>query len=381
MAAAAAAAVGIAQLSIDNRFIDYFKDDTDINQGMVYIDQHLGGTAPFDVVLNFEPWQALDDEFAEGDPFAEDLFAEDPVADGAVPSAFPERYWFTRDKLDRVGLAHRLLEARPEVGKVVSLASLDELAREFNDGEPLNNVQVAAVLAALPPSIRDEVVRPYASPATGQLRLWARVIESGPYFDRDQLVADIRRDVVREAGFTEDAVAVAGMVVLFNGMVQKLVSSQVDTLWYVLLATFLMFLVLLRSPLFALLGMAPNILAAAAVLAVMGFAGIPLNMMTAAIAAISIGIGVDFAIHYLHRYRTERRRSADAATAIAQTHGSIGRALFLTGLTITVGFSVLYFSNFVPTIMFGLLVALAMVLAFLANLTLLPSLLALTDRR
>ena len=212
-------------------------------------------------------------------------------------------------------MAHRLLEARPEVGKVVSLASLDELAREFNDGEPLNNVQVAAVLAALPPSIRDEVVRPYASPATGQLRLWARVIESGPYFDRDQLVADIRRDVVREAGFTEDAVAIAGMVVLFNGMVQKLVSSQVDTLWYVLLATFLMFLVLLRSPLFALLGMAPNILAAAAVLAVMGFAGIPLNMMTAAIAAVSIGIGVDFAIHYLHRYRTERQQSGDAATA------------------------------------------------------------------
>lgn len=386
LGAAAAAALGIAQLSIDNRFIDYFKNDTDINQGMVYIDQHLGGTAPFDLVLKFEPWQALDDDFAADDLFAEDPFAdgpfaEAPPADGAAPDPFPERYWFTRDKLDRIGQAHRLLEARPEVGKVVSLASLDELGREFNDGAPLNNVQVAAVLAALPPSIRDEVIRPYASPATGQARLWARVIESGPYFDRDALVADIKRDVVREAGFTEDAVTIAGMVVLFNGMVQKLVSSQVDTLGYVLLATFLMFLVLLRSPLFAVLGMAPNILAAAAVLAVMGFAAIPLNMMTAAIAAVSIGIGVDFAIHYLHRYRREREQSADAAAAIARTHGSIGRALFLTGLTITVGFSVLCFSNFVPTILFGLLVALAMALAFLANLTLLPSLLALTDRR
>ena len=386
LAAAAAAALGIAQLSIDNRFIDYFKDDTDINQGMVYIDRHLGGTAPFDLVLDFEPWQALDDAFAADDPFAEDPFTDDPFAeesltDGAVPDPFPERYWFTRDKLDRIGQAHQLLEARPEVGKVVSLASLDELAREFNDGDPLNNVQVAAVLGALPPAIRDEVIRPYASPATGQARLWARVIESGPYFDRDQLVADIKRDVVQEAGFTEDAVTIAGMVVLFNGMVQKLVSSQVDTLGYVLLATFLMFLVLLRSPLFAVLGMAPNILAAAAVLAVMGFAAIPLNMMTAAIAAVSIGIGVDFAIHYLHRYRKEREQSADAAAAIARTHGSIGRALFLTGLTIMVGFSVLCFSNFVPTIMFGLLVALAMALAFLANLTLLPSLLALTDRR
>lgn len=380
LAAAAAAAAGIAQLSVDNRFIDYFKDDTDINQGMVYIDQHLGGTAPFDLVLNFEPWQAWDDAFAGDDPFADDPFAE-AAADGAAADPFPERYWFTRDKLDRIGLAHRLLEARPEVGKVVSLASLDELARQFNDGEPLNNVQVAAVLAALPPNIRDEVIRPYASPATGQARLWARVIESGPYFDRDQLVADIRQAVVREAGFADSAVTIAGMVVLFNGMVQKLVSSQVDTLGYVLLATFLMFLVLLRSPLFALLGMAPNILAAAAVLAVMGFAGIPLNMMTAAIAAVSVGIGVDFAIHYLHRYRRERALAEGPGAAIARTHGSIGRALFLTGLTIMVGFSVLCFSNFVPTVMFGLLVALAMALAFLANLTLLPSLLVLTDRR
>ena len=381
LAAAAAAAAGIAQLSVDNRFIDYFRDDTDINQGMVYIDQHLGGTAPFDLVLNFEPWQAWDNALAGDDPFADDPFAEAPAADGAAADPFPERYWFTRDKLDRIGLAHRLLEARPEVGKVVSLASLDELARQFNDGDPLSNVQVAAVLAALPPNIRDEVIRPYASPATGQARLWARVIESGPYFDRDQLVADIKQAVVREAGFADGAVTIAGMVVLFNGMVQKLVSSQVDTLGYVLLATFLMFLVLLRSPLFALLGMAPNILAAAAVLAVMGFAGIPLNMMTAAIAAVSIGIGVDFAIHYLHRYRRERALAKDPGAAIARTHGSIGRALFLTGLTIMVGFSVLCFSNFVPTVMFGLLVALAMALAFLANLTLLPSLLVLTDRR
>ena len=381
LAAAAAAAAGIAQLSVDNRFIDYFRNDTDINQGMVYIDQHLGGTAPFDLVLNFEPWQAWDDALAGDDPFADDPFAEAPAADGAAADPFPERYWFTRDKLDRIGLAHRLLEARPEVGKVVSLASLDELARQFNDGDPLSNVQVAAVLAALPPNIRDEVIRPYASPATGQARLWARVIESGPYFDRDQLVADIKQAVVREAGFADGAVTIAGMVVLFNGMVQKLVSSQVDTLGYVLLATFLMFLVLLRSPLFALLGMAPNILAAAAVLAVMGFAGIPLNMMTAAIAAVSIGIGVDFAIHYLHRYRRERALAKDPGAAIARTHGSIGRALFLTGLTIMVGFSVLCFSNFVPTVMFGLLVALAMALAFLANLTLLPSLLVLTDRR
>ena len=367
-------AAGVAQLSVDNRFIDYFKDDTDINQGMVYIDQHLGGTAPFDVVLNFEPWQASADDFFD-DFEDEDLFADEAEAD-----PFPERYWFTRDKLDRIRAVHRYLEARPEVGKVVSLASLDDLAMEFTGGEPLNNVQIAAILAALPPGLREEIIRPYAAPAIGQARLWARVIESGPYFDREALVTDIKRHAAGEVGFGEDNVAVAGMVVLFNAMVQKLVASQVDTLGYVLLATFAMFLVLLRSPLFALLGLVPNVLAAAAVLAVMGFAGISLDMMTTAIAAVSVGIGVDFAIHYLHRYRVERAQAPDAGTAIVRTHGAIGRALFLTGVTIMVGFSVLCFSNFVPTILFGLLVALAMALAFLANLTLLPSLLTLTDR-
>ena len=373
VAALALTAAGVAQLSVDNRFIDYFKDDTDINQGMVYIDQHLGGTAPFDVVLNFEPWRAAADDFF--DDFGDgDLFADEAEQD-----PFPERYWFTRDKLDRIRAVHRYLEARPEVGKVVSLASLDDLAMEFTGGDPLNNVQIAAVLAALPPDLREEIIRPYAAPASGQARLWARVIESGPYFDREALVTDIKRHAAAEVGFGEDNVAVAGMVVLFNAMVQKLVTSQVDTLGYVLLATFAMFLVLLRSPLFALLGLVPNVLAAAAVLAVMGFAGISLDMMTTAIAAVSVGIGVDFAIHYLHRYRVERALVPDAGTAIVRTHGAIGRALFLTGVTIMVGFSVLCFSNFVPTILFGLLVALAMALAFLANLTLLPSLLRLTD--
>ncbi len=374
VAALALTAAGVAELSVDNRFIDYFKDDTDINQGMVYIDQHLGGTAPFDVVLNFEPWQAATDDFF--DDFGDgDLFADEAEQD-----PFPERYWFTRDKLDRIRAVHRYLEARPEVGKVVSLASLDDLAMEFTGGEPLNNVQIAAVLAALPPDLREEIIRPYAAPASGRARLWARVIESGPYFDREALVTDIKRHAAAEVGFGEDNVAVAGMVVLFNAMVQKLVASQVDTLGYVLLATFAMFLVLLRSPLFALLGLVPNVLAAAAVLAVMGFAGISLDMMTTAIAAVSVGIGVDFAIHYLHRYRVERVQAPDAGTAVVRTHGAIGRALFLTGVTIMVGFSVLCFSNFVPTILFGLLVALAMALAFLANLTLLPSLLTLTDR-
>ncbi len=363
----AAAIFGISRVSLDNRFVDYFQDDTDISQGMTYIDQHLGGTVPFDVVLKFEPFEDLQDPFDEED----DLFG-DTEAD-----TFPERYWFTRDKLDRVQAVHRFLEAREEVGKVVSLASLDELAAQLNGGQPLNNVQLAAVLGALPVDLRDELIRPYGSPATGEVRLSARVIESGPHFDRDALVTDILTFSEDELHLGEDQVVVSGMLVLFNSMLQQLFSSQVDTLAYVLLAAFAMFVILLRSVLYAVLGLIPNILAAATVIAFMGYAGIPLDMMTITIAAISIGIGVDNAIHYLHRFRIEHEKWGDVRVAIAWSHASIGRALYFTGFTIIIGFSVLCFSNFVPTIMFGLLIAVAMVLALLANLTLLPSLLVL----
>lgn len=362
-----AAIFGISRVSLDNRFVDYFQDDTDISQGMTYIDQHLGGTVPFDVVLKFEPFEDLQDPFDEED----DLFG-DTEAD-----TFPERYWFTRDKLDRVQAVHRFLEAREEVGKVVSLASLDELAAQLNGGQPLNNVQLAAVLGALPVDLRDELIRPYGSPATGEVRLSARVIESGPHFDRDALVTDILTFSEDELHLGEDQVVVSGMLVLFNSMLQQLFSSQVDTLAYVLLAAFAMFVILLRSVLYAVLGLIPNILAAATVIAFMGYAGIPLDMMTITIAAISIGIGVDNAIHYLHRFRIEHEKWGDVRVAIAWSHASIGRALYFTGFTIITGFSVLCFSNFVPTIMFGLLIAVAMVLALLANLTLLPSLLVL----
>ncbi len=362
---AIAAGIGISRLSLDNRFIDYFQDDTEIYQGMVYIDQHLGGTVPFEVVVSFPPWEQVVIE--------DDFFADET-------DEFPARYWFTRDKLDRLGALQKALEARTEVGKVLSVASLDELARDFTGGEPLSDLELIAVLSALPPDIKAELIDPYAAPAKGQMRLSGRVIESGPYFDREALVAEVTDYATRELGFASDEIIVSGMLVLFNDMLQELFASQRDTLAYVLLATLLMFLILLRSVKFALLGLIPNVLSAAAVVGFMGLAGISLDMMTTTIAAVSIGIGVDFAIHYLHRYRLELGAGHTAKEAVGICHANIGRALYLTGITIIIGFSVLMFSNFVPTIMFGLLVAVAMGLALIANLSLLPSLLVLTSR-
>lgn len=368
----AIALLGLSQLTLDNRFIDYFGPDTEINAGMRFIDRHLGGTVPFDVVVTFEPYRAGDEDSIGVD--GEDDF-DDFEAVGE--DAYPQRYWYTRDKLDRIAALQAFIASRPEVGKVLGLATLETLAMEFTGGEPLSALEIAAILGELPESLRGELIEPYADPDSGRMRISARVVESGPSFDRDLLVVDIRTHAKEALGLAVDQVQITGMMVLFNSMLNQLFDSQVDTLLYVVLAIFAMFVILLRSMLYAVLGLIPNLLAAAMVLAVMGYLRIPLDMMTITIAAVSVGIGVDDAIHYLHRFQEEYVRTGDAREAVAWSHATIGRAMYFTSLTIFIGFSVLAFSNFVPTVSFGLLVALAMVLALLANLTLLPALLVL----
>jgi uncharacterized protein len=362
-AALAAAIIGMSLLSLDNRFIDYFRDHTEIRQGMLFIDQHLGGTIPFDVIVHFPPH-----EEEELDP-DDDFFFEDETEE------FSARYWFTPDKIATVAALQRYIQAQPQVGNVTSLADLEAVARQFNQGRPLDALELAVVLSAVPEQIRDEMIAPFASPGTGEMRINGRMQESGPHIDREAFINGIHRFAEDELGLGPDELRVTGMVVLFNDTLRHLFASQTSTIGYVVAATLLMFWVLLRSLTLAVLGVAPIVLAAAAVLGIMGYAGIPLDLMTITIAAISIGIGVDNAIHYLHRYLVEYRAGRSAREAVRRAHATIGSAIYFTGLTIMVGFSLLAFSNFTPTIYFGLLIALAMGLAMLANLVLLPSLL------
>ena len=362
---------GVSKLSLENRFLDYFRESSEIHQGLEFIDRELGGTIPIDVVLEFEPYTpapaAIDDDF-END-FADDDFGE------TAADPWPERYWFTPKRVETVARMQAYLDSRPEIGKTLSVSTLERVARTFNDDEPLSYLQLSAVLALVPDEVRRSLIDPYASPTTGELRISGRIHETGPGFSKDALIRDIERHAVEELGFAPDAVHVTGMTVLFNDMLRALFTSQTSTLLFVLVATLAMFAVLLRSVTLAVVGLVPNLLAPLAVLAFMGFVGIPLDMMTITIAAIVIGIGVDDAIHYLHRCREEREAGHDAATAVRNSHRSIGNALYFTSLTVFVGFSVLSFSSFVPTVYFGWLTAVAMGLALLVNLTVLPSLL------
>lgn len=363
--------VGMQQLEIGNRLVEYFRADTEIRQGLNFIDQHLGGTIPLDVVLKFEPFEPA--ATPAGDDFVDEFAQQEP-------DPYPQRFWYTPEKLAVIDRMQSFLEAQPALGKSVSLASLERVARTFNDDEPLSYVLLTTVISAVPQAVRDSLIAPYASPATGEVRVSSRLHETGPAHDLNTLIESIEAFAVDELGVPADNVTVTGVAVLFSSMLEQLVQSQLSTLLFVVVATFAMFAILLRSFTLALIGLAPNLLAAGIILAFMGYAGIPLDIMTITIAAIVIGIGVDDAIHYLHRFKEEVDAGQSTISAVRATHGSIGKALYFTSLIVVIGFSVLVFSRFVPTAYFGWLAALAMLVALTANLALLPALLVKTYR-
>jgi predicted RND superfamily exporter protein len=366
--------VGFTRLVVENSFINYFKDNTEIYRGLKVIDEKLGGTTPLDVIVELEvpqPSAAMDtaatkesdeDEFEEFDEFEK---GDD------------EKYWFTSERMTLATKIHDYLDSLPETGKVLSLATMLKVAAKLNNGKPLDNFQLALVYSELPDRFKRIILRPYVSPQHSQLRYSIRVKDSEQTLRRDALLKKIRHDLVNKLGIKEDKLHLTGLLVLYNNMLQSLFKSQILTLGVVVLALLGMFLILFRSLKIALIAIAPNLIAISVVLGVMGWLNIPLDMMTITIAAISIGIAVDNTIHYIYRFRYELQFENSYIKTVHRCHGSIGRALYYTSLTIISGFLILVLSNFIPSIYFGLLTALAMFIALIAALTLLPQLIIL----
>ena len=371
---AALSLYGVSRLKVENSFVNYFSDTTEIHQGLTLIDNELGGTAPMDVVLKFDPVKEFgeEEEPLEGDDEFADLddlfggFGEEP--------ADPADAWFTAYKIDRIKAVHDYLDSLPAVGKVLSLASVLRLAEDLNEGEEFDAFELAVINKKMPQEIKEQLIDPYISIANNEARINIRILDSLPELRRKQFLEKIDADLRTELGLTEDEFQVSGMMVLYNNMLQSLFTSQIETLGVVMLGIALMLLVLFRSFSLALIGILPNILAAGIILGLMGILDIPLDMMTITIAAITIGIAVDNSIHYIYRFREEYPGKADYVSTLHYCHANIGRAVFYTATTIIIGFSILVMSNFIPTIYFGLLTALAMFIALLAALTLLPKL-------
>ncbi len=382
------AGVGVTRLTVENRFIDYFKDDTEIHQGMLLIDQKLGGTTPLDIVIDAPrinaPAFATDEET---DPFADPFADAGPASDDPFADPFGEpqtaqnngfdlsnSYWYTPQRLAQLVEMQDWLSSHPETGKVLSLATTYEVAEKLNGG-PLSYMQLMLLSSFIPADLRNQLMKPYLSPDGDQLRISIRVIDSDPSLQRNELIERIQHGLIENFDLAPEQVKMTGALVMYNNMLQSLFDSQIKTLGLVFLAIFVMLIALFRKPLLAAIALVPSLISAAGVLGLMGWIGLPLDLMTITIAAITVGIAVDDSIHYIHRFSEELVQDQDYVAAMKRSHGSIGRAMYYTSITIIAGFSILTLSNFNPTVYFGLLTGAAMAMALLCNLTVLPALL------
>ena len=354
---------GVNQLTVENRFIDYFKPSTEIYKGMELLDTKLGGTAPLDIVINAPlGW----DKNVEEDNFDDDFGFEDDEPNNG--------YWWNTISLDQLEEIHDYVDSLPEIGKVLSVASGIKVARELKDGEPLSELDLALVKNMLPEDIKDNLLSSYISDDENQVRISARVIESAKGLNRNELLTKISKTLQTEYKLDKDQFRLTGLAVLYNNMLQSLFDSQIGTIVIVFTIIFFMFLILFRSLYLSIIGIIPNLLAATVVLGTMGLFAIPLDIMTITVAAISVGMAVDNTIHYIHRFKKEFNSTGIYKESMKNSHRTIGRAMFYTSLTIILGFLVFATSNFNPSVYFGFFVSLAMVMALLGALTLLPQL-------
>jgi predicted RND superfamily exporter protein len=353
---------GISKLNVENRFIDYFKTSTEIYKGMEILDTQLGGTAPLDVILE----APIDFSRAEQEEEFDDFSFEDSTSNG---------YWWNTISIKRLEAVHDYLNDLPEIGKVLSIASGIKVAEELNDGEPLSELDLALVKNMLPDDIKETLLNSYISKDENQVRISARVLESTEGLNRNELLENISNTLEGKFNFKEDEYRLTGLAVLYNNMLQSLFSSLVGTLGIVFGVISLMFLILFRSFSLTAIGMVPNLLAAGVVLGSMGWLSIPLDIMTITVAAISVGMAVDNTIHYIFRFKLEFEETGNYRQSMLNSHRTIGRAMFYTSMTIILGFMVFMTSNFIPSVYFGFFVSLAMIMALLGALTLLPQLL------
>jgi len=364
---------GATKLRVENSFIDYFKQDTQIYQGMKLIDQKLGGTTPLDVIITFkdnsdeiENIQVTTEEDEELDDFEDefDTTEEDK-----------KQYWFTPAKISKIEQIHSYLDSLEPIGKVLSLATLTRVGKSLNDGKDLDSLTLALINQKLPKKYKDIILTPYVNIEHNMARISTRVIDSQKGLQRDKLIKKINHDLSKMINPKYQEFKVSNLLIIYNNMLQSLFDSQIKTIGLVVAILFIMFLILFRSLKLAIIAIIANTIPVGVIFGFMGWFDIPLDMMTITIAAISIGIAVDDTIHYIHRFTLEYNQTKDTKQAILNAHQSIGSAMFYTSTIIIVGFSILVLSSFIPTIYFGILTMIAMFMAIVADLVLLPVLL------
>lgn len=394
---------GIPKLKVENSFVNYFKDGNEIKNGLLVIDRNLGGTIGLDVVVDFAP-KSLD-SIESSNNLQSNTSANGAISsEAAIESEFlddfesefssqenSQKYWFSAQKLRIAQEIHNLLAQNEFIGSVMSLHSLDLLVSSLQ--MPLSNeLAMSFLYENAPNSLKEQVFSPYVSLENNQMHFSARVFDSDSKLRRNELISELNTKLGQIAQNENVEIRLNGILVLYNNLLQSLVSSQVNTLAFVVGVIFLVFLVIFRSLKLAFIAILVNIIPLGALFGFLGASGLALDLMGVTIAAICIGIGVDNAIHYIYRYKIERRlgllRSADSmnfkeilAHAIHNSHRSVGGAMYYTTSIIVVGFCAMMSSNFTPTIYFGALTTLVMLLMLISSLILLPALILILEKQ
>lgn len=335
-----ASVLGLFLLDVENSFINYFRASTQVHRELSFIDRELGGSTPLDLVYTL------------------------PAAGRGKDLVM------TAGEVQDLQRIQQALEARPAVGKVLSVVNVTELARTLNQGQPLTEYELTANYWTMDGALRAELLGGLFSPAHEQVRFGIRIKDTTPGLDRAELMAGIRADLA-QLGVPEARYQLTSLFVLYQDILQRLFRSQIATLGTAFAVLSLTFFAVFRSARIALIGITPAVLPTLALLGLMGALGIALDIMTITIAAITMGISVDDTIHFTHRYREELQHGSPEQ-AIARVHASVGFSMLYTSLIVVTGFSFLALSDFVPSVLFGLLTGFVMMLSLAYNLFLLP---------
>ena len=370
------AIAGISKITVENRFIDYFKDTTDIHTGLLLIDQKLGGTVPIEIILN-APLE-IDNTNIEEDSEFEDYLSELEESEGGFTT---ESYWYNSRGIDKIAHLHTHLETIPQIGKVLSLSSTEHIFEYLAEEKELDDFQLSVIYSRLPENIKNILINPYLSQEGDQARIVARLKDSDRTLVRNELLNKLNNDLKNFSSQYSVDIQLTGIGVLYNNVLQSLYRSQILTLGVVFASIFIVLSILFKNIKFAFIATLPNLFTALVILGLMGLAGIPLNIMTITIAAITIGIGVDDAIHYIHRYKRELGTGKNVIQSIWTSQVTVGKALWFTSITIAAGFILLVFSNFTPSIYFGLFTCLAMLLSIFATFTIVPLALSILEHK
>ena len=364
---------GASKLIVENSFINYFKQSTEIYKGMKVIDEKLGGTTPLDVIVTFNSHDEITNISSENND-KQDQENSDSFEDEFEDAEDEKQYWFTPQKMQTILKIHNYLQSVDEIGNVQSFATLLKVGKIINKNEDLDSFKLALLYNELPEKYKKLILDPYVNIEENQVRFAMRIMDSKEDLRRNDLILKLNRELKDIINPKIATYKLSNLMILYNNMLQSLFESQILTLGVVGIVLFFMFLILFKSLKVAFIALVSNIIPIGVIFGMMGWIGIPLDIMTITIAAISIGIGVDDTIHYIHRYKEEFHFDRDYIKTMQRAHTSIGYAMFYTSLAVVVGFSILVFSNFIPTIYFGLLTMLVMVVVLLSALLLLPKL-------